>query len=182
MQRFFRDKFSLSPALVVAIAALVVALGGVAYATIPDSGGVIHGCYLKANGSLRVIDPSAGEKCTKREAAIQWSQTGPKGPPGSTGATGPAGPPATSLWAVVGPDGSLLGGSNVTSAYSFSPGNYEVTFNRDVTTCGAIATINGNVGDINTHINNPGAGTVYVGTNSGAGPGEAMGFTLAVFC
>ena len=53
------NKMRPSPALVVAIVALVVALAGVAYATIPDSGGVIHGCYLKAVGSLRVIDPTS---------------------------------------------------------------------------------------------------------------------------
>jgi hypothetical protein len=69
--------------------------GGVAYATIPDSGGVIHGCYLKSIGSLRVIDPSAGQRCAGVEKAIQWNQTGPKGlqgPPGANGAAGPAGP------------------------------------------------------------------------------------------
>jgi len=81
-----------SPALVVAIAALVVALGGVAYATIPGSDGVIHGCYLKAVGSLRVIDPSTGQHCTAVETPIQWNQTGPQGPQGATGPTGPVGP------------------------------------------------------------------------------------------
>jgi hypothetical protein len=88
-------KLRLSPALVVAIGA-GVALGGVAYATIPDSGGVIHGCYSKAIGSLRVIDPSKGQHCAAAETPIQWSQTGPKGAQGLTGtngAAGPAGPP-----------------------------------------------------------------------------------------
>ncbi len=80
--------------LLAAIAVLAVA-GSVAYATIPDSGGVIHGCYLKAIGSLRVIDPSAGQRCAGVEKAIQWNQTGPQGPqgtPGTNGAAGPAGP------------------------------------------------------------------------------------------
>ena len=95
------SRFRPSAALIVAIVALVVALGSVAYATIPDSGGVIHGCYLKAIGSLRVIDPSAGQHCIAVETPIQWNQTGPQGPSGATGfasprgdtgATGPAGP------------------------------------------------------------------------------------------
>jgi Collagen triple helix repeat (20 copies) len=68
--------------------------GGVAYAAIPDSGGVIHGCYQKNVGNLRVIDPSAGDNCRPSEVPIDWSQTGPagpQGPKGDTGATGPHG-------------------------------------------------------------------------------------------
>jgi hypothetical protein len=66
--------------------ALVVSLviAGFAYAAIPDSSGVIHGCYSTKNGALRVIDSSA--KCASTELALNWNQTGPKG------ATGPAGP------------------------------------------------------------------------------------------
>ncbi len=47
-----------SPAMAVAIAVLVVAVSGVAYATIPGSNGVISGCYSKLTGALRVIDAS----------------------------------------------------------------------------------------------------------------------------
>jgi type VI secretion system secreted protein Hcp len=60
----------------------------VAYATIPDANGVIHGCYNKPAG-LRIIDPSAGESCTKNETALEWSQ---RGPAGETGPEGPPGP------------------------------------------------------------------------------------------
>ena len=73
--------------------------GGVAaFAAIPDSGGVIHGCYQKNVGNLRVIDSDDGDKCRPSEIAIQWSQTGPagpvgpQGPKGDTGPAGPAGP------------------------------------------------------------------------------------------
>lgn len=67
------------------VAALPIA--GIAYASIPDSNGVIHGCYLDAGrGILRVIDTEAGEACGHSEVAIQWSQTGPQGPPGAPGA------------------------------------------------------------------------------------------------
>ena len=87
----------------VAGAALLLA-GGVAYATIPDSGGVIHGCYAK-NGSLRVVDTAAGEACSSKETALTWNQTGPQGPPGPQGAEGPQGPAGPS--GPAGPQGRL---------------------------------------------------------------------------
>ena len=76
-----------SPALVVATAALVVALGGVTYAAIPASDGTIHSCY-DARGSLHVVDE--GTSCPSNETALNFSQTGPQGP---RGAEGPAGAP-----------------------------------------------------------------------------------------
>jgi len=66
-------------------------IGGVAYAAIPDSSGVIHGCYTNKVGVLRVIDPSAGQSCTSLETPIQWSQKGPKGEAGPAGPAGPKG-------------------------------------------------------------------------------------------
>jgi hypothetical protein len=60
-----------SPATAVALAALVVALGGVAFAAIPDSNGTIHSCYQKNNGSLRVVD--SGTACRGGEAALSWT-------------------------------------------------------------------------------------------------------------
>jgi hypothetical protein len=63
---------------------LGVAAGGVAYASIPDSSGVIHGCYKTSNGQLRVIDTGLGQTC-HNENAISWSQQGPPGPPGPAG-------------------------------------------------------------------------------------------------
>ncbi len=54
-------------------------------AAIPDSNGVINGCYQKNVGNLRVIDPSAGDSCRPSEIAISWSQTGPQGPAGPVG-------------------------------------------------------------------------------------------------
>jgi len=65
------------PATAIALTALVVALGGVAYATIPDSTGTIHGCYQRGNGNLRVVE-SSGD-CRSSEQAIQWNQQGPRG-------------------------------------------------------------------------------------------------------
>src|SRR4051794_1857577 len=99
-----------SPALVVATVAGGLAVGGAAYAAIPDSGGVIHACYhvngdrqLAGDGSVRLIDPNSGANknatsCKKDEVALDWNRTGPTGPQGakgdmgSKGDTGPTGP------------------------------------------------------------------------------------------
>jgi hypothetical protein len=66
-----------------AVAGLLLT-GGIVWATIPDSGGVIHGCYQTSNGNLRVIDTDAGGQCRGGESPLSWSVTGPTGPPGAT--------------------------------------------------------------------------------------------------
>lgn len=74
------------------IAGLVVGgAGSVVFASIPDSNGVIHACYLNATGTVRIID-SATTNCNGLETAITWSQTGPQGAQGATGPQGPEGP------------------------------------------------------------------------------------------
>src|SRR5260221_2657677 len=70
----------------------MLAAGSVAYATIPDSNSVIHSCYVTKGGSLRVIDPGAGESCNPKESALDWNAQGPTGPAGPAGAQGPTGP------------------------------------------------------------------------------------------
>jgi hypothetical protein len=67
--------------------------GGVAYATIPDSGGVIHACRLKGIGTLRAIDSDAGQKCSGLETELDWNQRGPQGPAGPQGPKGDKGDP-----------------------------------------------------------------------------------------
>jgi hypothetical protein len=59
--------------LVVVVAGLVAA--GIAYASIPDSNGVLHGCYAKS-GNLRVIDTDLGAVCKKKETAVSWNTLG----------------------------------------------------------------------------------------------------------
>lgn len=77
----------------------VAALGAgsaLAVGAIPNSDGVITGCYRSDNdgkGTLRIVDGSS--QCSKHESAIEWNQKGPRGEqglPGPTGATGGAGP------------------------------------------------------------------------------------------
>jgi hypothetical protein len=73
----------------------VLLSSGVVLASIPDSSGIINGCYNKASGSLRVID-AASDTCRPSETAISWNQTGPQGPVGPQGPAGPQGPPGSS--------------------------------------------------------------------------------------
>ena len=67
--------------LLVAVAAVGTALGiaGVVQASIPDSSGVAHGCYLTKGklsqaeprpGDLRLIDTDAGQHCATDEQPV----------------------------------------------------------------------------------------------------------------
>jgi hypothetical protein len=111
------------------VAVVIAAGGGIAFATIPDSAGVIHGCYLKApgaggiaKGTLRVIDTDASENCTASENSLDWNQTGPQGPPGAQGSQGPQGAQGTQ-----GTIGTANGGpiSNVPPLVAHKPKSYK---------------------------------------------------------
>ena len=62
-----------------AVVALALITASAAYAAIPDAGGVIHGCYNKTSGQLRVSDPATNtpSACTNKENALNWNQQGP---------------------------------------------------------------------------------------------------------
>ena len=71
-----------SPGTTFGAVALMIALGGAAFAAIPDSNGTIHACYSKSNGNLRVAESADG--CRTNERAISWNQEGPPGTPGGS--------------------------------------------------------------------------------------------------
>jgi hypothetical protein len=77
---------------VLGAAAVLAAASGIAYAAIPGSDGVIHGC-VNSSGAVRVIDPGAGGSCSSGESALNWNLTGAKGATGLQGAPGPPGNP-----------------------------------------------------------------------------------------
>lgn len=103
----------------VASIALLLAVGGVAFASIPDSHGVVHACYQKKGGGLRVI--SSG-KCRKSETSLAWNQQraqglqGLRGTQGTKGETGPAGPFPGVLPSGVTLRGSYAANENATAA------------------------------------------------------------------
>jgi hypothetical protein len=114
---------------VVGAAALSVLVGATAYAAIPDAGtAVFHGCVGKRTGVLRVIDPSAGGRCSTirglEETPIQWNQTGPAGPPGPVGSPGPAG--GTELTDTRTASATLTSSQMITVAAECDPGDVPV--------------------------------------------------------
>jgi type VI secretion system Hcp family effector len=103
-----------------AVLLLGVGLAGgataLAVASVPDSSGVVHGCYSVATTGttttpattgtnlLRIIDPSAGQTCATTsslagvpgtERTVDWNTQGPAGQQGQSGPTGPSGTPGT---------------------------------------------------------------------------------------
>jgi hypothetical protein len=78
----------------VAAGALLGLAGGIAYATIPDTGGVIHTCYSQSTGTWRPIDTQTNppQKCKSGETQLDFNQKGPQGPAGPAGPAGPGGP------------------------------------------------------------------------------------------
>lgn len=65
-----------SRVLTAVAAGAILVTSGVAYAAIPDSQGVIHACYSKNGGVLRVSD--TGE-CKSTEVGLSWNNVGPAG-------------------------------------------------------------------------------------------------------
>jgi hypothetical protein len=82
------SRITVSPTCAVAGAFAVA--GAITYAAVPDPGGVIHGCYLRTTGALRIIDASSA-KCSPGEVPIAWNQTGREGPAGPAGPAGASG-------------------------------------------------------------------------------------------
>jgi len=62
-----------SPAMVVALVALLIAASGAAIADIPSRwDGVITACRDNRSGVLRVIDAEGGQTCTSKETELAW--------------------------------------------------------------------------------------------------------------
>ena len=94
--------------VVIPLAVLVlVAVSTIAFASlpglasVPDSDGVIHGCFRKSDGRLRAINTDRGQACVKGERQLNWNQQGPEGPQGEQGIQGPAGAGSPSVERIV---------------------------------------------------------------------------------
>lgn len=102
---FGKQRPRVTYANVAATAALILAVTGVAVAAAPGPSGVIHACYQKQGGNLRVLTP--GTTCAKTETALAWNQRGPRGPRGLRGLRGFRGPRgATGVQGTVGAQGT----------------------------------------------------------------------------
>ena len=69
---------------VLAAVATAVVVGGVSYASIPDSSGLIHGCFKSApasNGThpLDVINAAKVSACPSGYTSLNWNADGPNG-------------------------------------------------------------------------------------------------------
>ena len=126
----------LSRKLVAALVATVAVIAATAaYAAIPDAGGIVHGCYDKASGQLRVTDTDTNtpKGCSSKEAALNWNQQGPqglqgipgqqgaKGDKGDPGAQGPKGDPGPTNVIVLSKPGQQVLGSAPTSVGTMGP-------------------------------------------------------------
>jgi hypothetical protein len=152
-----------SPALIVALLALILAAGGVAVgATKPDSKKIVA-CADEKTGVLRFAEKG---RCPKDARRVAWKVNGSPGPAGPAGedgqngldgmdgvdgADGDAGPPGTALaYGHVNPDGSLDGPrsqnvDSVTKLSGSSAGVYCIALS--VTPENVVATLDGNIGD-----------------------------------
>jgi hypothetical protein len=114
-------------------AAVVAAAGSIAWASIPDAGGVIHGCFDTSTGALRVIDTDRGDTCSQSEQSLDWNQRGPSAPV---------------LGARVNEDGRLLLGSGVLDVRHLAIGEYQVQFRLDIASCYMSLVANGHPGEV----------------------------------
>lgn len=145
-------RFRLSPALVVAGAALLIALGDTGWATVSQlvPKGSVGTAQLRnnavtsvkiKNGQVRLVD-----------LARTARRPGPRGP------AGPAGPAGgvTRLWAVMNASGSIARSAGTSSAGRLGAGAYEVIFGQNVTACAFV----GSVGDTGEATGTAGAASV----------------------
>ncbi|HET6868040.1 MAG TPA: hypothetical protein VFH80_19160, partial [Solirubrobacteraceae bacterium] len=112
-----------TPSMVVALAALVTAASGGAYAAVGGSPSTISACVRHSGGGLY-----AAHRCERGDRRLTWNATGPEGP---AGAQGPIGPQGAS-----GPAGPI-GPSEAFSAHKDGP----VTLTVDPTGRGPVDTI-----------------------------------------
>lgn len=138
------------------------------------------------DGSLQAADFAAG--------AMAAGMGSPPGPEGAPGPRGPEGEPATALWAVVNPDGSLSDGSGALESMNNGDSRfYAVRFDRDVSHCAAVASVGGGPGydfsqegiaSVYPVPPNPvgGTGLVQVSTHTIDGEPAQLAFHVAVFC
>jgi hypothetical protein len=147
-------------------------------------------------GVIRLLKP--GKKCKKGQKAVSWNQEGPAGAKGVAGAPGAAGPsrvagppgaagtngapaPGATEWASLSKAGAIIAGRGVVSATEVAGPAFQVTFDRDVSKCGAVVTSNFTAAEPRATVESGGVVTMQFTTNNGVTPVGEPG-TVAVFC
>jgi len=166
--------------------AVFLALGGTSYAlaTLPRNSVGSKQIRAKAVGSSEVRDRSLRVRDISRSA--RESLRGRQGPPG---APGPAGAPAASLTAAVNAGGGVTAskGSAVAS-HGAGSGQYDVSFNRDLRACWAVASLYQVAGSFPEHPENGEIVTattdrgVIVRTRNSSGAPADLPFHLIIVC
>lgn len=122
-----------SPAMIVALVALFVAMGGSAYALVITGKSIRNGTVTGKDLKDRSLTGSEGKADSWGGGAIKESTLGPV--PTSFATFGAA------RYAVVNAGGGAVRGRDVSSAARTSAGRYQVIFNGDVRNCGYYATL-----------------------------------------
>jgi hypothetical protein len=170
-----------SPALVVSVIALIVALGGTSYAAFSLPKNSVGPRQLRKNavttGAIRrgavtgskIADNTITGKQINLAALGTVPAANAANTANSAGQAGNAanlgGSPASAyqqkiLWARVAPDGTLTASNGATSSGRLGIGDYEVIFTRPVTGCAYEATIGSSLISNNT-FNDAGQGEIY---------------------
>jgi hypothetical protein len=177
-------RLRLSPALVVAGIALLVALADTGWATVSQlvPRNSVGTAQLKRNAvtSLKIRNGQIRLTDLHRTARRRGPR-GPAGPPGPAGA-------ASRLWAVVNGTGSIARGAGTTSAGRLGAGVYEVVFGQNVSNCVFVASVGdsgegtGLSGAAMTSRRAGNANAVRVETKNLAGAAADRAFHVVVVC
>jgi hypothetical protein len=175
-------RFLPSPAMVVAVAALVMSLGGSAYALVITGKSIKNGSVTNKDIHNRSLTGNDMRKDSIGGGAIDEATLGPV--PSAFLAGG------GSRFAVVNAGGQAVRGRDVSSAARTSEGRYQVIFNGDVRNCAYFATVGDesaspppqntqiSVGSLGSNVNG-----VAVRTENGANGTELdRPFHLIVMC
>jgi hypothetical protein len=188
----------LSPALVLACLALLVAVGGTSYAQVGLPANSVGTKQLK-NGAVVAskVKPRSLLARNFKPGQLPRGPQGAQGLPGAAGPQGPGGPagskgdPATRLFASVRntSSGPVLGPSSGVAdvdPIGQSGGAYLLTLNQDVNNCAVLATPGATSGQIPSGGMVAAAATsprnVTVNTFDAGGSQSNLDFTVAVFC
>jgi hypothetical protein len=179
-----------SPAMLVALLALVLALGGTSYAAIKLPKNSVGSKQIKRDAvtgdkvkdaSLFANDFAAGQ-IPKGPAG----EPGPAGPAGPQGPPGPPGPAAADiLFAHVNSNAQLVAGRGVVSVARIDDPtfeNYGVTFDRDVRNCMWSVSLVGGSADFVPGLTAVSGSNNTIRVDEGDIPVNGQAFQLLVFC